>query len=100
MALESRKYHHSTLNQKLHLTVPLDFFLKKLTRILLEIPHKAFSTEMGQCIRFVDDTDNEAYDEYIGFTRGNVLETFIGKTIRGYDRNSGESCQEVKFIKK
>ena len=53
---------------------------------------------MGECIRFVDDTDNEAYDEYIGFTRGNVLETFIGKTIRGYDRNSGDSCQEVKLI--
>ena len=55
---------------------------------------------MGECIRFVDDTDNEAYDEYIGFTRGNVLETFIGKTIRGYDRNSGDSCQEVKLSKK
>ena len=31
MALESRKYHHSTQNQKLHRTVFLDFFRKKLT---------------------------------------------------------------------
>ena len=52
---------------------------------------------MRQCIRFVDDTANEAYEDYIGFTRGNVQESFIGKTIRGYDRNSGDSCQEVKI---
>ena len=31
MALESRKYHHSTQNKKLHRTVVLDFFRKKLT---------------------------------------------------------------------
>ena len=29
MALESRKYHHSTQNQKLHRTVVSDFFRKK-----------------------------------------------------------------------
>ena len=31
MAPESRKYHHSTQNQKLHQTVFSDFFRKKLT---------------------------------------------------------------------
>ena len=31
MAPDSRKYHHSTQNQKLHRTVPLDFFQKKST---------------------------------------------------------------------
>ena len=29
MTLESRQYHHSTQNQKLHRSVPLDFFFEK-----------------------------------------------------------------------
>ena len=31
MALESRKYHHSTQNRELYQTVSLDFFRKKST---------------------------------------------------------------------
>ena len=61
MALESRKYHHSTQNQKKHRTISLDFFRKKSTfplcfhftiinKLLRTLPGGQFKDHMRICL--------------------------------------------------